>query len=55
MSVAQQVADDVLAKAISKPPTTRRLRRGGRVAVIAVDPCGELANQRDQSPYIGAA
>jgi hypothetical protein len=53
MSVAQQIADDLLAKTINKPPTTRCLRRGCCVAVVAVDLCGELANRLGQVLYLG--
>ncbi len=52
MSVAQQVADDLLAKAINQPPTTRCPRRCKCVAVVAVDLCGELADRRDQVLYL---
>jgi hypothetical protein len=52
-AVPKKVEDALLAKAINQPPTTRCLRRRGWLAVVAVDPCGELANRRHHRPYFG--
>ena len=49
MSAAQQVADDLLAEAINQPPTTRCLRRGSWVAVVAD---GALAEDLHGHSYV---
>jgi hypothetical protein len=43
-AVLKMLEDDLLAKAINQPPTTRCLPRSGSAAVVAIDPRGELAD-----------